>query len=114
MYVDDVVITGNSHVLIKRIIHQLNNAFSLRDLGPLHYFLGVQVQQTSAGLFLSQHSYRQDILHTAGMLNCKPSSTPMVSGTTLSKTVGTALSHDESVKYRQLCGSFSICVSNKI
>ena len=99
VYVDDVVITGNSHVLIKHIIQQLNNAFSLRDLGPLYYFLGVKLQQITDGLFLSQHSYIQDILRIAGMLNCKPSLTLIVSGTTLSKTLGTALPHDESVKY---------------
>ena len=38
VYVDDVIIIGDSKVAITSIISNLNGTFSLKDLGPLHYF----------------------------------------------------------------------------
>jgi hypothetical protein len=48
----------------------------LKDLGLLHHFLGMHVQHTPLGLFLSQRQYMLDILDRAGMSNCKPCTTP--------------------------------------
>jgi hypothetical protein len=47
----------------------------MKDLGPLHHFLGVLVEQRSDGLFLHQRQYARDILERAGMSNYKPYST---------------------------------------
>ena len=47
-------------------------------MGPLHYFLGIEVHHTTAGgLLLSQIKYIKDILHKANMSDCKPYATPM-------------------------------------
>ncbi|KAL4585655.1 hypothetical protein LXL04_010278 [Taraxacum kok-saghyz] len=43
VYVDDVIITGTNAVLIQNFINQLNKVFSLKDLGDLHFFLGIQI-----------------------------------------------------------------------
>jgi len=55
LYVDDIVLTASSADLRQRIIAALQREFSMKDLGELHHFLGMQVQRTSCGLFLSQH-----------------------------------------------------------
>jgi hypothetical protein len=49
----------------------------MKDLRPLHFFLGIHVQRTESGFFLHQAKYVEDILNQAGMLmlNCKPSPT---------------------------------------
>uniref|UniRef100_A0A3Q7EXD1 Reverse transcriptase Ty1/copia-type domain-containing protein n=1 Tax=Solanum lycopersicum TaxID=4081 RepID=A0A3Q7EXD1_SOLLC len=47
----------------------LSNRFSLKDLGPLHFFLGIKVLPQSAGLFLSQTKCIMDILQEFSMLN---------------------------------------------
>jgi hypothetical protein len=47
----------------------------MKDLGPLHHFLGVSVEQQFDGLFLHQRQYARDILERAGMSDCKPCST---------------------------------------
>ena len=49
----------------------------MKDLGELHHFLGMEVQRTGDGLFLSQRQYMIDILNRAGMADCKHVSTPV-------------------------------------
>jgi hypothetical protein len=77
LYVDDIVLTASSSALLQRIISALQHEFSLKDLGQLHHFLGMQVQHTASGLFLSQRQYMLDILNRAGMSDCKSCTTPV-------------------------------------
>lgn len=53
------------------------NEFEMSDMGLLHYFLGLEVQQVDDGIFLSQRKYAKDLFHKFGMLSCKPAVTPM-------------------------------------
>ena len=55
LYVDDIVLTASSMDLLRRIITALQQEFSMKDLGELHHFLGMHVQRTASGLFLSQN-----------------------------------------------------------
>jgi hypothetical protein len=74
LYVDDIVLTASSPELLQRTTTTLQQQFAM-DLGPLHHFLGVSVEQRSDGLFLHQHQYARDIFECAGMSDCKPYST---------------------------------------
>ncbi|XP_066373702.1 uncharacterized mitochondrial protein AtMg00810-like [Miscanthus floridulus] len=69
--------SASSPDLRHRIIAALHREFSMKDLGELHHFLGMQVQRTASGLFLSQHRYMLDILEHAGMADCKSCATPV-------------------------------------
>jgi len=61
-----------------KLLVQLRDAFALKDLGPLHYYLGIEVTSCpSGGLLLRQSKYAKELIHKAGLKNCKPSSTPM-------------------------------------
>ena len=62
VYVDDIIITGNNFTFLKHLISKLNSTFALKDLGPLSYFLGLEVVQYAHGLHLSQSKYIKDIL----------------------------------------------------
>ena len=44
VYVDDIILTGSNAALIQQVIHSLEHEFSIRDLGALHYFLGIELQ----------------------------------------------------------------------
>ena len=77
LYVDDIILTASSSSVLQRIISSLHSEFSMTDLGPLNYFLGISARRNSSGLFLSQEKYASEILERAHMLNCNPSKTPV-------------------------------------
>ena len=74
-----MVVTGDDLSRITWLISQLAHEFSIKDLGFLHHFLGIEVHRIPTGLFLSQHRYALDLLERALMSFCKPISTPMPS-----------------------------------
>ncbi|KAL6341973.1 hypothetical protein AAG906_038219 [Vitis piasezkii] len=84
VYVDDILVTGCNSEEVQTIINQLNKSFTLKDLGEVDYFLGIQVSHTTEGLYLSQTKYIKDLLCKAKMQFSKSSSTPMTSGLKLS------------------------------
>jgi hypothetical protein len=61
----------------------------MKDLGPLHHFLDVSVEQWSDDLFLHQRQYVRDILECTGMSDCKPCSTPVNTQAKVSSDLGT-------------------------
>ena len=52
LYVDDIILTGNDSTAIITLISQLATVFELKDLSPLYYFLGLQVDSKAGGLFV--------------------------------------------------------------
>jgi hypothetical protein len=60
----------------------------MSDLGLLPYFLGIEVNQTAAGITLCQTAYANKILERCGMQSCNPTATPMENRLKLSKTSG--------------------------
>lgn len=77
VYVDDIIVTGPSPSHIQSFITTLATKFSLKDLGSLSYFLGVEVLPHPKRILLSQSKYILDILSRTNMAECKPISTPI-------------------------------------
>jgi hypothetical protein len=77
VYVDNLIITGSDNQFVAHVVNTLGARFSLKDMGSLHYFLGVEVIPTTAGLFLSQHKYVRDILESKNMAGAKDVSTSL-------------------------------------
>lgn len=77
LYVDDMLLTGNNSGLIEELLQSLNIEFRMKDMGDVHYFLGIQVHHTATGLFMNQAKYAQDLLHVAGMSESAPMPTPL-------------------------------------
>lgn len=88
IYVDDIIITGSHPPEIHAFIHSLQTKFALKDLGPLHYFLGIEVTSTAQGLHLSQTKYVKDLLTRSNMHLAKPCPSPMVPNLSLSRHEG--------------------------
>lgn len=47
VYVDDIILTGSSCSLLEYVIGYLSSRFAMKDLGSLHYFLGIEAKRTS-------------------------------------------------------------------
>ena len=62
IYVDDIVVTSSSDTAISALLHSLSSEFALKDLGDLHFFLGLEVHKQSNGLLLNQEKYAADLL----------------------------------------------------
>jgi hypothetical protein len=75
--VDDTVITGDDVEEIKCLKENLGRAFEVKDLGPLRYFLRIEIARSPKGIVLSQRKYILDLLVDTGMLGCQPCSTPI-------------------------------------
>ncbi|WKA07496.1 hypothetical protein VitviT2T_025316 [Vitis vinifera] len=80
VYVDDMVVTGNDPEERKALQNYLSREFKMKDLGPLKYFLGIEVSRSSEGIFLSQRKYALDLLQETGMSGCQPVNTPIEEG----------------------------------
>jgi hypothetical protein len=92
IYVDDIIIMSSHSGAISQLIQDLHSSFALKDLGRLHFFLGVEATWTTDGLHLSQQRYISDILSKTNMTLTKSISSPMSTSTTLSKLDGTSIS----------------------
>ncbi|KAL6340007.1 hypothetical protein AAG906_038842 [Vitis piasezkii] len=61
LVLDDILLRGSSTALVSTFIQLLSSEFTMKDLGQIHYFLGIEIFQTS----------------DANMVDCKPMSTPL-------------------------------------
>ncbi|KAG8474391.1 hypothetical protein CXB51_033766 [Gossypium anomalum] len=106
VYVDDIIITGNELGSIDDFVQQLHSKFSLKDMGDLHYFLGVEVtRMPTRSLHLCQRKYIRDVLDRSGLANAKSVNTPMISSSILSKNDGDFLS--DPTDYRSLAVGYA-------
>lgn len=103
VYVDDLIVTGNNQDFVSKFVAQLSQRFSLKDVGNLHFFLGVEVIPTKSRLFLSQHKYMRDVLEKFHMAEAKEVQTPLATNVQLKLNDGTG--YVDATKYRQLIGS---------
>ena len=104
VYVDDIILISSTAAAADRLVIALRDDFAVKDLGALHFFLGLEVSRSSAGLTLTQKKYSLDLLRRAGMLKCKPVFTPMSATDRLSALDGDSLSADDATEYRSIVG----------
>ncbi|KAK2391898.1 putative mitochondrial protein [Trifolium repens] len=105
VYVDDIVITGDDNDGIKALKQHLFQNFQTKDLGPLRYFLGIEVAQSKSGIAISQRKYALDILEETGLMDCKPVDTPMDPNVKLLPDQGEPYS--DPSRYRRLVGKLN-------
>eukprot|EP00253_Pinus_taeda_P012381 PITA_12381 len=88
LYVDDMIITGNANNLIKEIKQQMSQVFEMKDLGNLHYCLGLEVWKDSGQTFLTQGKYARSLLERFRMEQCRSAATPLQRNLKLSSDDG--------------------------
>ncbi|XP_026434301.1 uncharacterized protein LOC113331872 [Papaver somniferum] len=105
LYVDDMVITGDNLEGITALKLHLSSCFEMKDLSLLRYFLGIEVDKSSDGFFISQVKYASDILQRAGLTDSKTADTPLELNVKLNPFEGNALPNP--TLYHQLVGSLN-------
>lgn len=103
VYVYSFILTGSNMATLTQLIHTLSADFPLKDLGSLHYFLGIECHRNSSSLVLSQQKYIMDLLIKANMTNCKPFSTPMSPSSKLAALE--SISVEDLTLYRSIVGT---------
>ncbi len=103
IYVDDLIITGDSDADIFDLKKVLKQKFKMKDLGKLRYFLGIEVIQSPKGIWLLQRQYALNKLSEYGMTSCKPISIPLEQNVKLSANEGNLV--EDTTMYRHIVGS---------
>jgi hypothetical protein len=102
LYVDDFLITSFSTSVIVAVNMILHDRFLMMDMGPLHFFLRLDINQHASSIKLSQAKYDQDILEIFYMTDCKSCLTTFLSGVKLEDGGDTPLV--DITLYKQLVG----------
>lgn len=102
VYVDDIIIASPKLKKISEIKKKLTESFEMRDLGTLHYCLGIEFEHKDGEIFVSQRKYTEDLLKKFGMMECNPTVTPLQPGIKLSMDKN---QETINVPYQNLIGS---------
>jgi hypothetical protein len=111
LYVDDLIIRGNPKKLIDEIKEQLSKVFEMKDLGELHYFLGLEVWRNACQNFVCQSKYIREVLKRFKMDQCKSSIIPMQQNVKNSCDDGSK--EVDGTMYRQMVGSLNYLTTTR-
>ena len=103
LYVDDMIITGDYMQGIQNLKLFLGSQFEMKDLGPLNYFLGIEVSSSADGYYLTQAKYTSNLISRANITDSKIIDTPIEYNCRLNSHDGEPLS--DATLYRQLVES---------
>jgi hypothetical protein len=112
MYVDDLFLTSSKSLIVECKC-ALTFEFEMKDLGTMHYFLGIEVWQRTDDIFPSQGKYTVEILNKFGTTDCKSMPTPMVMDLKKMNDASTDSGEIDPHTYRQLIGLLMYLVNTK-
>jgi hypothetical protein len=110
LYVDNIFLIGEEN-FITYCKKKLVAKFEMKDLGLMHYFLGLEAWHSLKEIFLNQGKYVVEILMRFDMMECKALPTPMETNLkllfdTLSEIVDVTL-------YKHMIGSLMYLMNTK-
>lgn len=103
LYVDDMIVTGDDEAEISRLMKDLATRFETKNLSEIGCFLGLEVEKSDQGYFISQSRYARNLLERFGMGESKEIATPMEPYLKLQKEEEDPLKDPR--RFRQLLGS---------
>eukprot|EP00253_Pinus_taeda_P031026 PITA_31026 len=110
LYVDDLILTSDDQLIVS-CKEELAREFEMKDMGLMHYFLGMEVWQKDGELFVSQGKYANEILRRFHMEKCKPMQTPLAGN--WRTEAATSREVVEATVYRQLVGSLMYLMNTR-
>lgn len=112
VYVDDVILTGTCVSEIEELKTFLHDTFRIKDLGKLHYFLGMEVLYKDDGLIISQRKFVLDMLKNYKVAGLRSCTSPLDLAVKLHAKEGTPLS--EPLFYRKLIGKLNFLTNTRM
>ena len=103
VYIDDILLAAKSQQKIDQVKADLGKRFHVKDMGELHYFLGVSVKQIGK-IWISQHAYTEAVLKKFTMEHLKPACTPTALGMKLLKGTEESVMVDDTL-YQSAVGN---------
>ncbi|PHU29232.1 Polygalacturonate 4-alpha-galacturonosyltransferase [Capsicum chinense] len=112
VYVDDVIPTGTDSEEITMLKNYLHKTFRLKDLGQLHYFLGMEVLNTEGGVIISQRKFTMDLIKEYNCFDYSSMSSPLDSTIKLKAKEGDPL--PDPTYYRKLIGKLNFLTNTRL
>uniref|UniRef100_A0A3Q7F6Z0 Reverse transcriptase Ty1/copia-type domain-containing protein n=1 Tax=Solanum lycopersicum TaxID=4081 RepID=A0A3Q7F6Z0_SOLLC len=112
VYVDDIVLTGTDTIEITKLKMYLDKTFKIKDLGRLHYFLGMEILDTARGVLISQRKFVLDLLKEYECSNYTSLSSPLDPNVKLRANEGASLS--DPTYYRKLVGKLNFLTNTRM
>ena len=110
IYVDDISMFGPQGTHMDCLLKALETEFEIKDLGPIHWLLGMKIEHTDKAISLSQELYIQAMLDKFGMMDCRSVSTPADHNVRLLKRSPDEPTADKT-QYQQIIGSLMYTVT---
>ena len=106
LYVDDLLLLGDSKPFIEEVKRKLKQEYQMTDLGPVERFLGLRIRRDRAKrkILVDQTEYIQTVLERFQMNNSKSQRTPLPAGAVLESNKDTA-SDQFRTQYQSIIGS---------
>lgn len=111
VYVDDLIVTGSDSSVIQSLKHHLHRAFSIKDLGSLHYFLGLEVSHLATGIAITQRKFAKELLQNSGISHFKKAVTPLPFN--LKLHVDDSPLYSNPTHYRSLVGKLNFLTNTR-
>nr|XP_016458496.1 PREDICTED: uncharacterized mitochondrial protein AtMg00810-like [Nicotiana tabacum] len=110
--VDDVLLTRTDLEEIKALKSFLHETFKIKDLGRLHYFLGLEILYKHDGAIVTQRKFTNDLLKEFEFSHYTPMASPLDPSTKLKATEGTLLT--DPTQYRKLVGKLNFLSNTRL
>jgi hypothetical protein len=111
VYMDDLIITSGNINVLNKFKEEILKVFKMSDLGPLSYYLRIEVHQSESSITISQGAYAKKILDKEGLSDSNSCHTQMESRLHLSKSGSTP--RVDATHYRCLMGSLRYLVNTR-
>jgi hypothetical protein len=111
VYIDDLVITGAKDDEVEAFKEEMKATFQMSNLGPLSFYLGIEVPQDDSGTSLRQTAYVKRIVELGGLTDCNPSLTPMEERLKLSHD--STMEEVDATEDRRLAGSLRYLIHTR-
>jgi hypothetical protein len=84
------------------VLKDIEKEFALKDLGNLHYFLGIEVNKVCDGIILTQDKYASDLWKNVGLSDCKSVSSLLSTSEKLSLHEDSLVGNNDATQYKSI------------